>query len=290
MASRRTLRQIASHSALEEFLRVEVDGGELLQEVARHLHLAEAVEEHREGQVHHRHALLVALIQLNRCIALLHRGVDEHELVAAPESIVLREPQHLLALLRRKAELACREQRLQIGETEEHIGLCLGHRPELADVLLGKEPLLRETRCCLARQIFVVVDAVIGIARQILDAHTRRRDVLRLDAQDALDDAVALLARRLACACNQLIQRECIHLTRQIGVLTQTLAELRDDLGHAFHADLSALGLHHAIQFVLHPFLVCHARHILLLVVSSLLYFVFYKKARESQIKRSVLP
>ena len=203
---------------------------------------------------------------------------------------MLRKPQHLLALLRREAKLACREQRLQIGEAEEHIGLRLGHRPELADVLLGEEPLLRKARRCLARQIFVVVDAVIGILCEILDTHARRRDVLGLNAQDALDNAVALLARRLACACDQLIRCECIHLTWQIGVLTQTLAELRDDLGHALHADLPAFGLHHAIQFVLHPFLVCHARHILLLVVSSLLYFVFKKKARDSQIKRSVPP
>ena len=55
---------------------------------------------------------------------------------------MLREAEHLLALLRCKTELACREERLEIGEPQEHIGLCRGHRPELSDVLLGEKSLL----------------------------------------------------------------------------------------------------------------------------------------------------
>ena len=106
MPPRCACREIASRPALEERLCVVVDGDKLVQEVARHLHFAEAVEEHRKRQIHHRHALFVALIQLDRGIALLDRRIDEHELVTASERIVLREAEHLLALLRCKAQLA----------------------------------------------------------------------------------------------------------------------------------------------------------------------------------------
>ena len=112
-----------------------------------------------------------------------------------------------------------------------------------------------------------MVDAVIGILGEILDPHARCRDVVRLHAQNSLDDAVALLPCLLSCACDQFIRSERIHLTRQIRILAQSLIQLRNDLGHALDADLSSLSLYHAVEFKLHPFLICHAVSLPLLVV-----------------------
>ena len=89
--------------------------------------------------------------------------------------------------------------------------------------------------------------AVVRVLREILNLHARCRDVLRLDAQHPLDDAVALLAGLRPCTGNQLICRERVHLAGQIRILAQSPAELGDDLGHALHADLSSLGLYHTV-------------------------------------------
>ena len=123
------------------------------------------------------------------------------------------------------------------------------------------------------------MDAVISAAGKVLYTHACRGDVLRLHAQDALDDAVALLPLLLACACDQFVRCERIHLTRQIRILTQSLIELRYDLGHALDADLATLSLYHAVQFKLHPFLICHAVSLPLLVVPSTIIPCFYGKS-----------
>ena len=123
MTPRRTRWEIPTCAAFKECLCITVDGGKLPQEVACHLHLAETVEEHRQRQVHQCHALLVALIQGNRRIPLLDCRVDEHELITAPECIMLRETEHFLTLLCGETQLAGRQKCLQIGETQEHIGL-----------------------------------------------------------------------------------------------------------------------------------------------------------------------
>ena len=71
-----------------------------------------------------------------------------------------------------------------------------------------------------------MVHAVIGVLGKVLDLHARSCDVLRLHAQNPLDDAIALLAGLLACARDEFVRRERIHLTRQIRILTQSLTEL----------------------------------------------------------------
>ena len=114
-----------------------------------------------------------------------------------------------------------------------------------------------------------MVHAVVSILGKVLDLHARCRDVLRLDTQNPLDDAVALLPGLLSCTRNEFIRSKRVHLTRQIRILSQAPAEIRNNLGHAFYADLAPLGLYHAVQFKLHSFLVCHAVYLPLPVCSE---------------------
>ena len=68
--------------------------------------------------------------------------------------------------------------------------------------------------------------AVVGVLGEVLDLHAGGGDVVRLDAQNPLDDAVAFLSGLLACTCDELICGERIHLARQIRILTQSSAEV----------------------------------------------------------------
>ena len=226
MTTRSASGEIPPYATLKKRLCVCVDRCEFLQEVARHLHLAEAIKEHRQRQIHQCNPLFIALIELYRGVSLLDRGIDKHELIAPPKPVVFREAEHLLAFLRCETKLACCQKGLQIGEAQEHIWLRRGHRPKLADVLLGEHPLLLELRRCLARQILVVMHAVVCIFGKILDLHAGSRKVVRLHAQNALDDAIALLARLLSCTCDEFVCSEGIYLTRQIRILTQPSAEI----------------------------------------------------------------
>ena len=205
MPSRSAPRQIAGRTARKECLGVMVDGRKFIEEIAGHLHLAEAIEEHRQRQIHHRDAFFVALIQLDRRIALLNRRIDEHQLIAAAEPVILREAQHLLALLRREAQLACLGKRIDVREAQEHVGLRRGHRPKFADILRAEHPLRLETSCRFAGQILIVAHAVVRILGEILDRHARRRDIVRLDAERLFDDLIALLSGRLTSARDQLV-------------------------------------------------------------------------------------
>ena len=126
--------------------------------------------------------------------------------------------------------------------------------------------------------------AIIGILGEIFNLHTGCGDVVRLHAQNTLDDAIAFLAGLLACARDEFVCGECIYLTRQIRVLAQTSAELRYNLGHALHADLSTLRFYHSVQFKLHPFLVCHAVSLPLLVVPAFIIPCFYRKSYKKEL------
>ena len=207
---------------------------------------------------------------------------------------MLREAQHLLALLCRETQLTCLGKRIDVGEAQEHIGLRCRHAPKLADVLLREHALCLETRRCLTRQVLIVPDAVIRILGEILDFHARCGDVVRLYAQNTLDDAVAFLPCLLPCTSNQFIRREGVHLARQIRILAQAPTEFGDNLCHPFNADLPSLSFHHAVQLKLHPFLFCHAMSLPLLVVPRYIIPCFNRKSyknnrRQNHICRRLL-